>query len=312
MTRKIIIDCDPGQDDAIALFLAYAAPEELDILGVCSVAGNVGLDKTTRNARILTDIAGRQDVQIYAGCADPLLNERVSAEHVHGKEGIDGIDLFDPTTPLSETHAVDFLIDTLRAAENDEVTLVPTGPLTNLAVAFRKAPDILPKIREIVLMGGAYRQGGNVTPSAEFNIYFDPHAARIVFGCGRPITVFSLDVTHQLPTTPERLARIKAIGNPVAIASHDLLNFYATSVAKYLKLPGPPLHDPCTIAYLLEPSLFTMRPCNVRVETDSELTMGHTAVDLLGGTGLPQNALWATRADDEGFYDLIISRLAQL
>lgn len=312
MKRKIIIDCDPGQDDAIALFLAYAAPEELEILGVCSVAGNVGLDKTTRNARILTDIAGRQDIQIYAGCADPLLNQRVSAEHVHGKEGIDGIDLFEPTTTLSETHAVDFLISTLLAAKDDEVTLVPTGPLTNLAVAIRKAPEILPKIREIVLMGGAYRAGGNVTPSAEFNIYFDPHAARIVFECGRPVTVFSLDVTHQLPTTPDRLDRIKAIGTPVAQTAHDLLNFYASAVAKYLNLSGPPLHDPCTVAYLLEPSLFKLQPCNVRVETGSDLTMGHTSVDLLGGTGLPQNALWASDVDDERFYDLIVSRLATL
>ncbi|MEL6830471.1 MAG: nucleoside hydrolase [Pseudomonadota bacterium] len=312
MKRKIILDCDPGQDDAIALFLAYASSDELDVLGVSSVAGNVGLEKTTRNARILSDLAGRTDIHVYAGCAAPLLNQIVSAEHVHGKEGIDGVELFDPKTPLSETHAVDFIIETLLAAEVDEITLVPTGPLTNIAVAIRQEPAILPKIREIVLMGGAKSVGGNVTPSAEFNIYFDPHAAHIVMSCGRPIAVFGLDVTHQLPTTAERLDRIKAIGSPAAQAAHGLLTFYGAAVANFLSLDGPPLHDPCTIAYLLDPTLFTMKPCNIRVETSSELTMGHTAVDLLGVTGLPVNAVWATRVDDEAFYDLLISRIARL
>ncbi|MEM9058796.1 MAG: nucleoside hydrolase, partial [Pseudomonadota bacterium] len=208
MTRPIIIDCDPGQDDAVNLLMALAAPGALDVLGITAVAGNVPLALTERNARLLCGLAGRDDVPVFAGCERPLVRELVTAEHVHGDSGIDGVDLGAPAVPLQPAHATDFIVETLLSAPDASVTLVPTGPLTNIAHALIKAPAIAPKIREIVLMGGAMREGGNLSPSAEFNILVDPHAARVVFDCGRPLTVFGLDVTHQVPTTPERLRRI--------------------------------------------------------------------------------------------------------
>ena len=227
MTRPIIIDCDPGQDDAVNLLMALAAPDELELLGISTVAGNVPLALTERNARLMCELAGRHDVPVFAGCERPLVRELVTAENVHGNTGIDGVDIHPPSVPLQSTHATDFIVDTLRAAADDSMTLVPTGPLTNIAHALIKAPDIAPKIREVVIMGGAMREGGNHSPSAEFNILVDPHAARVVFACGRPLTVFGLDVTHQVPTTPERLRHIGAIGNPVASAVRAMLSFYS-------------------------------------------------------------------------------------
>jgi len=200
--RPIIIDCDPGQDDAIGLLLAMSSPDELDIMGVTTVAGNVPLKLTERNARQVRDIAGRSDVPVYAGCSKPMVRKLVTAEHVHGKTGIDGIDIVEPRQSLEEKHAVEFIVDTLQAAAEESITLVPMGPLTNIGQAFTKDPSILEKIEEIVLMGGAMREGGNISPSAEFNMLVDPHAANAVFRCGRPITVMGLDVTHQVLATP--------------------------------------------------------------------------------------------------------------
>ena len=190
------MDCDPGQDDAIALLLAMSSPDELEILGVTTVAGNVPLELTQRNARQMCDIAGRSDILVYAGCSRPMHRDLLTAEHVHGKTGIDGIDIAAPRQPLEGQHAVEFIVDTLRAAESNSITLVPTGPLTNIASAIEKDASILECVDEIILMGGAMREGGNHSPSAEFNILVDPHAADIVFRCGRPITVMGLDVTH--------------------------------------------------------------------------------------------------------------------
>jgi len=187
--RKIIIDCDPGQDDAVMLLLALACPDEFDILGITTVAGNVPLKLTERNARIMCELAGRTDVPVYAGCKKPMRRELITAENVHGKTGIDGVDVYDPTMPLQDQHAVDFIIETLLKAEKNSVTLVPTGPLTNIGQAIHQQPDILPKIEQIVLMGGAMREGGNTTPCAEFNILEDPDAAQIVLHCGRPLTI---------------------------------------------------------------------------------------------------------------------------
>lgn len=310
MQRKIIIDCDPGQDDALMLFLAFASPEELDILGVCAVTGNVPLEKTKRNICILSDIVGNKNVPMFAGCDKPLETEGATAEYVHGVDGIDGIDIFDPVTKLEPKGAVEFIIETLMSAADSEITLVPTGPLTNIATAILREPAILPKIGEIVLMGGALREGGNVTPSAEFNIYVDPHAAKIVFECGRPIAAFGLDVTHQVFTTSQVLDRISKIDNPVAKASYGLLSFFGRYDAEKYGTEGAPLHDPCTIAYLLNPELFELKPCNIRVETESQLTLGHTAVDFWGSTGLPANANWAHRVDRDGFFDLLVERLS--
>jgi len=309
--RPIIIDCDPGQDDAINLLLAFSSPEALDILGITTVAGNVPLELTERNARLMCDIAGRDDAPVFAGCDRPLERELLTAEKIHGKTGIDGVDIVVPQQPLREQHAVEFIVETLRAAEDNSITLVPTGPLTNIATAIETDRSIMDKVREIVLMGGAMREGGNQSPSAEFNILVDPQAADLVFRCGRPITAIGLDVTHQVLGTPQRRNRIRAIDNDVARATVGMLDFFDRyDTAKYGSL-GAPLHDPCTVAYLLTPELFEGKLCNVSVETRSELTMGHTAVDFWHVTDRPRNALWMHSIDSEGFFDLLVDRLGR-
>ncbi len=309
--RSIIIDCDPGQDDAVALFLAMSSPEELDILGICTVAGNVPLGLTQRNARMMCDIAGRDDVPVFAGCERPMVLDAITAEYIHGNTGIDGTEVFEPETPLQEQDAVDYIVETLLGAEDDSITLVPTGPLTNVGTAIEREPAVLRKIEAIVLMGGAMREGGNRSPSAEFNMLVDPHAAEIVFGCGRPITAMGLDVTHQVLATRERVARIGALGNPVAEATAGMLSFFHRYDTKKYGSEGAPLHDPCTVAWLLQPELFETRACNIAVETKSKLTMGHTAVDFWHVTDRPHNALWTYGVDAGGFYELLTDRLAR-
>ncbi len=309
--RKVIIDCDPGQDDAVALFLAFASRDELDLLGVTTVAGNVPLALTQRNARMMCDIAGVGDVPVHAGAAEPLELRLETAEAIHGKTGIDGVEVFEPRTPLASDDAVDFIVATLMASEPDSVTLVPTGPMTNIASAIRREPAVLDRIREIVLMGGAMREGGNRSPSAEFNVLVDPHAADLVFGCGRPVVAMGLDVTHQVLSTRSRVARIAALDNPVARATAGMLGFFHRHDTKKYGSEGAPLHDPCTVAYLLEPGLFEGKHCNVTVETRSPLTRGHTAVDFWHVTDRPHNALWMHSVDADGFYDLLTERLAR-
>jgi len=309
--RKVIIDCDPGQDDAVALFLAMSAPEELEVLGVTTVAGNVPLDLTQRNARMMCDIAGRTDMAVYAGCDKPMVLDAITAEYIHGNTGIDGVDVFDPVTPLQETHAVDFIVDTLRNADKGTVTLVPTGPMTNIATAIQRDPGILDAVERIVSMGGAMREGGNRSPSAEFNVLVDPHAAEIVFDCGRPVTAMGLDVTHQVLSTRERVARIREIGNAVADATAGMLGFFHRYDTKKYGSEGAPLHDPCTVAWLLRPELFETKTCNLSVETSSELTLGHTAVDFWHVTDRPHNVDWTHAVNADGFYDLLVERLAR-
>jgi len=311
VSRPIIIDCDPGQDDAVNLLLAMSSPDELQILGITTVAGNVPLALTERNARLMCDIAGRGDIPVFAGCARPLVRRLVTAEEVHGRTGIDGIEIREPQTPLQQQHAVDFIIETLVAAADQSVTLVPTGPLTNVAMAMVKAPAIASKIREIVLMGGAMREGGNHSPSAEFNILVDPHAAHVVFDCGRPIVAMGLDVTHQVLATPERLQRVRALGNRVSDATAGMLEFYSRHDSLKYGIAGSPLHDPCTVAYLLRPEIFSGKECNIEVEIHSELTAGHTAVDFWGVSGRRANAVWIHDVDDDAFYDLLIERLGR-
>ena len=306
--RPIIIDCDPGQDDAVAMFLAMASPDELEILGITAVAGNVPLALTERNTRMMCDIANSQ-APVFAGCAKPMIRDAISAEYIHGETGINGIDVFEPKTPLQDNHAVDFIIDTLLA--RDAVTLVPTGPLTNIATAMERRPEILSHIEEIVIMGGAMREGGNRTPSAEFNILVDPHAADIVLNCGRPITLMGLDITHKVLSTEERVARIGELKNAVADATVGMLSFFHRYDTEKYSSQGTPLHDPCTVAWLLKPELFKTRQCNVSVETESELTMGHTAVDFWHVTDRPKNVSWAFDIDADGFYDLLTERLSR-
>lgn len=308
--RKVIIDCDPGQDDAVALFLAMASPDELDVLGITTVAGNVPLDLTQRNARMMCDIAGREDMPVYAGCEKPMILDAITAEYIHGSTGIDGVDVFEPETPLQDMHAVDFIVDTLRNAGKGTVTLVPMGPMTNIATAFERDPTILDAVDRVVSMGGAMREGGNRSPSAEFNILVDPHAADIVYRCGRPVTAMGLDVTHQVLSTRDRVARIRGVGNPVAAATADMLSFFHRYDTKKYGSEGAPLHDPCTVAWLLRPDLFVTRACNLSVETGSELTLGHTAVDFWHVTDRPHNVDWTYEVDAAGFYDLLVEKLA--
>ncbi len=308
--QRIIIDCDPGQDDAVNLLLAMASPDELEILGITAVAGNVPLELTERNARIICDLADRHDVPVFAGCDRPLVRELVTAESIHGNTGIDGMDVVEPVHPLQTQHAVDWLVETLLEADADSIVLVPTGPLTNIAAAIEKDRGVLKAVQRIVLMGGAMREGGNYSPSAEFNILVDPHAADIVFGCGRPITAFGLDVTHQVLATRERVAAIAELGNPAALATAGMLGFFNRHDMKKYKSLGAPLHDPCTVAWLLQPDLFELKACNISIETQSELTMGHTAVDFWGVTDRPINSDWAYEVDAEGFFALLLERLA--
>ena len=309
MSEKIIIDCDPGQDDAVALFLALSSPDELEILGITTVAGNVPLKLTERNARIICDIADSKETEVFAGCSRPMLVDLMTAENVHGKTGIDGIDIFKPKTLLKELHAVDFIVKTLKDADTDSITLVPTGPLTNIALAIIKDPSILDSIKQIVLMGGAMREAGNLSASAEFNMRVDPHAAKVVFQCGLPIIVMSLDVTHKVLTSKERVSEIESIGNSVSTATANMLKFFARYDSEKYGVDGAPLHDPCTIAWLLNQNLFIGKECNVRIETESSLTLGHTSVDFWGVEGNIPNAIWMQDVDDDGFYDLLINRL---
>ncbi|WP_425078396.1 nucleoside hydrolase [Ruegeria denitrificans] len=310
--RKIIIDTDPGQDDAVAILLALASPEDIEVLGITAVAGNVPLELTAKNARIVCELAGRTDIPVYAGCDRPLNRALVTAEHVHGKTGLDGPDLPDPQMPLAEGHAVDFIIDTLRAEEPGTVTLCPLGPLTNIATAFNKATDIVDRVQEIVLMGGAYFEVGNITPTAEFNIHVDPEAADIVFKSGRPIVVMPLDVTHKALVTKPRNDAFRALGNKVGLAVAEMTDFFERFDKEKYGSAGAPLHDPCVTAYLIRPELFSGRHVNVEIETGSELTMGMTVADWWGVTDRAPNALFMGDIDADGFFDLLTERLARL
>ncbi|NOX69352.1 MAG: nucleoside hydrolase [Gammaproteobacteria bacterium] len=311
MPEKIIIDCDPGQDDAIALLLAMASPEELELLGITAVAGNVPLHLTERNARLMCDLGRRDDIRVYAGCSKPMVRDLVTAENVHGDTGIDGMQVTKPAVPLQSQHAVDFIIETLKKAGEASITLVPTGPLTNIGMAISREPSILRSIKRIVLMGGAMREGGNYSPSAEFNILVDPHAAKVVFACGRPITAMGLDVTHQVIATKDRVARIGALENSAATATAGMLSFFNRHDSAKYGFDGAPLHDPCTVAWLLQPDLFEGKDCNIAIETESPLTIGHTAVDFWGISGREVNATWIHSVDADGFYDLLTERLAR-
>ena len=296
----------------MAILLALASPEELDVLGITCVAGNVPLDLTARNARMICELAGRSDMPVFAGCDRPLGRDLVTAEHVHGKTGLDGPDLPDPVMPLQDQHAVDFIIDTLRREPAGTVTLCPLGPLTNIATAFEKAPDIVARVAQIVLMGGAYFEVGNITPTAEFNIYVDPQAAEITFKSGIDIVVLPLDVTHKALVTAPRNDAFRALNTPVGIAVAEMTDFFERFDKEKYGSAGAPLHDPCVTAYLLRPDLFTGRHINVEIETTSELTMGMTVADWWGVTDRAKNALFIGDLDADGFFELLTERLARL
>lgn len=310
--RKIIIDTDPGQDDAVALLLALASPEELEVLAITCVAGNVPLELTQKNARITCEVAGKTDVPIHAGSAAPLERPLVTAEHVHGQTGLDGPALWEPQMPLAAGHGVDVIIDILRNHEPGSVTICTLGPLTNLAAAFNTAPDIIERVQEVVMMGGAYFEVGNITPAAEFNIYVDPEAAETVFKSGAPITVMPLDVTHKALATKPRVAAIRALDTRVGQFTAEMLDFFERFDVEKYGSEGGPLHDPCVIAWLLQPDLFSGRHVNVEIETSSELTLGMTVADWWGVTDRKPNAMFIGDVDADGFFELLTNRLARL
>ncbi|WP_419850839.1 nucleoside hydrolase [Candidatus Poriferisocius sp.] len=309
--RPIIIDTDPGQDDAIAILAALASPE-LEVLGITAVAGNVPLELTARNALILVELADRPEVPVFAGCDRPLRRDLVTAEHVHGKTGIDGADLPDPVTALQTQHAVDWIAETLVAAGEREITICPVGPMTNVATVLETAPETARHIREIVCMGGGFFGGGNTTPTAEFNVFVDPDAAEIVLHCGAPVTMLPLDVTHKALMTDAWINQVRGLGTRTGAAAAGMLDFYERfDVDKYGTFGGP-LHDPNVIAYLLRPDLYRGRHCNVEVETDSPLTLGMTVVDWWDVTDRPPNCQFITEVDSDGFYELLLTLLARL
>jgi purine nucleosidase len=312
MPRKIIIDTDPGQDDAVAILLALGSPKEIEVLGIVAVAGNVGLRQNAENALKVLEISGKTDVPVYAGCEGPMRRKLVTAEYVHGKTGLDGPTLPDPRIALRDGHGVDFIIEALRTQPAKTVTLCALGPLTNLAMAFVKAPDIVPRVDQIVLMGGGLFEGGNTTPAAEFNIYVDPEAADTVFSSGVPITMVPLDVSHGMLTTRARVAAFRALGNRTGVATAEMLEFFERFDEKKYGWEGGPLHDPCVIAWLLRPELFEGRHINVVIETAGQYTAGMTVADYWGVTGRPPNVTYLRRGDADGFYALLTERLARL
>ena len=309
--RKIIIDTDPGQDDALAILLALGSPE-LDVLGITCVAGNVPLPLTIRNAQLVCELAGRRDIKIFAGCGRPMVRDLVTAEAVHGQTGLDGPDWDEPTMGVQDMHAVDWLVEVLMAADDGEITLCPVGPITNVAMAMVREPRIIPKIAEIVTMGGGFFVGGNTTPVAEFNVYVDPHAADVMYRSGVPIVTMPLDVTHKALVSPEWIESVRAIGGDVGDKTAAMLSFYGRYDIERYNERGGPLHDPATIAYLLNPDLYGGKDVFVEVETHSELTMGMTVVDYWNRWERPPNCKWISEVDSDGFFTLIRERLANL
>lgn len=309
MPRKIILDCDPGHDDAIAILLAHGCPE-IDLLAITTVAGNQTLDKTTLNARRVCTVAGITDVPIAAGCPRPLLRQLETAPHIHGESGLDGPVFAGPTVTLETEHAVDLIIDLVMDSGGD-ITLVPTGPLTNIALALRKQPRLVEQVQEVVLMGGAYTRG-NTTPAAEFNIYVDPEAADIVFSAGLQVTMVGLDLTHQALASPEVLDRISAIGSPVSRMVVDLMRFYREAYWRSDRLGDPPVHDPCAVAYVARPELFETVRAHVAIETNGALTRGMTVVDFSTVAEAQRNATVATKLADSEFWDLLTTSLERI
>jgi purine nucleosidase len=312
MPRAVIIDTDPSPDDAVAMLVALASPEELDVLAVTTVAGNVPVSLTSRNALKALELARQTKTPVYQGAAGPLVRPLTTAEHVHGRTGFDGYDLPDPVTPLAEGFVPEAIVDLVMARPRGEVTLCCLAPMTNIALALTKEPQLGAYLREIVIMGGSFSEGGNVTPAAEFNIHVDPEAAARVLTCGAPVTMIPLDCTHQARTTGARLAKLRAVGTPVAEAFYHLLNFNKLFDQQKYGWEGGPLHDATVIAWLLAPGIFAGRKVHVEVECASALTLGMTVVDWWGVTGQAPNVLFLRTLDADAYFDLVIERLSRL
>ncbi len=309
MSIPIILDCDPGHDDAIALLLALASPE-LNLLGVTTVAGNATLPKTTTNALKVLELSGHQEVPVAAGASRPLIRELVVAAHVHGESGLDGPDLADPITRTAPIHAVDFLAERILSS-SEPVTLIPVGPLTNIALLLNRYPEVVGNVRRIVSMGGAIGTG-NVTPAAEFNIYVDPEAAHRVYHSGVPITMIGLEVTHQALLDQTHAERLRSMGRAGRFVAELLDFFIANHPRHHAGGVGAPIHDAVAVATVIWPDLVSMVECYVTVDTQSELCRGRTVVDRWHVTGKAANADVGVALDGVRFAELLIERISRL
>ena len=310
LRRKIILDCDPGHDDAIALPVAHGSPQ-VELLAVTTVAGNQTLDKVTRNAQAVATVGGIRDVPIAAGAVRPLVRAPRVAEAEHGTSGLDGVTLPPATAPLDPRHAVELIIETVMSRPAGEVTLVPTAALTNLALAARLEPRIVERVREVVVMGGAYA-GGNQTPAAEFNIAVDPEAAHIVFSERWPVTMVGLDVTHDALATPDVVQRIAAIGTGPARFVTELLDFFAAAYRTSQGFAAPPVHDVCAVAYLADPAVLTTVRAPVGIELSGGLTTGMTVVDRRRPAPETCTTSVATGLDPARLWDLVVDALVRV
>jgi inosine-uridine nucleoside N-ribohydrolase len=308
VATPILIDCDPGHDDAMALLLALASPE-LEVLGVSTVHGNQTLDKTTINALKVLELAGRGDIAVAAGANRPLIREPRVAAQVHGESGLDGPDLPAPAATTVAQHGVDFLAEHLNAAERP-ITVIPTGPLTNIALLLAQHPEVAAKIERIVLMGGAIAEG-NVTPAAEFNIWVDPEAAARVFASGLDVTMVGLDVTHRALMTAEHADQLRASGRVGGVVA-ELWAFYHQHHIRIYDMPGTPVHDALAVAHVIRDDLLQTQHCNVEIDCASELCLGRTVVDLWSVTGRAPNAHVGVEVDGPAFLDLLVERIGSL
>jgi purine nucleosidase len=310
--HDLIIDTDPGADDVVALLLALASPDELNVLAITTVAGNVRLDKTSRNARLAREWAGREEVPVYAGASKPLVRTPIYAENMHGKEGLPGVAVHEPKVGIAKGNAVDYLIETLSKAAPHSITLAMLGPQTNLALALMQAPEITQGIKEVVVMGGAHFNGGNMSPVAEFNIYADPHAAQVVLASGVKLTYIPLDVTHKILTSEQRLKQIAGLNNQAGKLVCSILNEYVKADMAHYGLPGGPVHDASVIAYLLKPELFTGKQINVAIDSREGITFGQTLADWYDTLKQDKNVFWVENGDAQGFFNLLTARLGRL
>ena len=309
--KKIIIDTDPGQDDAVALLLALAS-KELEILGITCVAGNVPLSLTSENARKILELTRYSEIPVFAGADRPIKRTLVTAEHVHGKTGIDGPVLEKPKIKLQSKEAIEFIIETILSYPKDEITLCTLGPLTNIGLAFQREPRIKTLIKEIIMMGGGFFEGGNITPAAEFNVYVDPEAAAEVLVSGIPITMLPLDVTHKALTSRSRIESFRKIGNKAGIATAEMLDFFERFDVEKYGSEGGPLHDPNVIVYLLRPEFYEGKYVNVEIELVSDLTRGMTVVDWWNVTTRKKNVYYIDKVKDEEFFNFLIERIKLL
>ncbi len=305
--QSLIIDCDPGVDDAVALFLAFAAPE-LNLLAITTVGGNVPGALTQRNARIMRQIAGREDVPVFGGAERPLKRPPAGAGAFHGPEGLGDLEPFQPSGIVGDGPAANAIVDLVMSRPQGSVAVAVLGPMTNLALAMRRERRLADWLGPVVIMGGARSEGGNITPSAEFNIWADPDAAAVVFGSGCDVIAFGLDATHQVRATEARIVAVEAIDSAAARATASMLRFSQRVEREIVGWDSAPLHDPCTIAWLLRPDLFETRPCRIEVETTSDLTRGHTAVEFRVDPATARHR-WAVAADGQGVFDLIVDKL---